>query len=96
VVEEASVVVASMVAVAVVSVEEVWVVALWLPDMLEVESVAVVAESASAEHICQVAPVTLLAQDPGSLRLVIHRPDSLSTMDGLIDLFPPTSWGIVA
>ena len=83
-------------AVAVVSVEEVWVVALWLPDMLEVESAAAVAESALAERTSQVALRTLPAQDPGSLHLVIHHRDSLSTMDGLIDPFLPTSRAIVA
>ena len=93
-------VVASMVAVvlavAVLSVEEVWVVALWLPDMLEAEWAAVAVESALAERTSQVALRTLPAQGPGSLHLVIHHRDSLSTMDGLIDPFLPTSPAIVA
>jgi hypothetical protein len=62
---------------------------------LEAESAAAVVESALAEHISQVAFRTLPAQDPGSLHLVIHHPDSLSMMDGLIDPFLPTSQGIV-
>ena len=102
-------VVASMVAVvlavAAVSMEEVSVVvstpaafrvALWLPDMLEVESAAAVAGSALAERTSQAALRTLPAQDPGSLHLVIHHRDSLSTMGGLIDPFLPTSRGVAA
>jgi len=48
------------------------------------------AESALAERASQAAPRTLLAQGRGSLQWVIHHPDSLSMMDGLIDPLPPT------
>jgi hypothetical protein len=62
-----------------------FVVALWLPDMLAAESVAAVAESALAYRTVRVAFQTLLAQDPGSLHLVIHHPGNLSMMDDLIE-----------
>jgi hypothetical protein len=61
------------------------VVALWLPDTLEVESVAVVAESALADRTSRVVFRTLLAQDLGSLHLGDHHPDNLSMMDDLIE-----------
>jgi hypothetical protein len=61
------------------------VVALWLPDTLEAESAAAVGESALADRVSQVAFQTLPAQDPGSLHLVIHLPDSLYMMDDLIE-----------
>jgi len=108
VVEEASVVVASMVAVvlavAVVSTEEVSVavstavafaVARWLPDTLEAESAAAEVELALAQRTFQAALRTLPAPGPGSLHLVIHHPSSLSMMDGPLDPLLPTSQGIV-
>jgi hypothetical protein len=61
------------------------VVALWLPDTLGAGSAAAAAESALADHVSQVAFQTLPAQDPGSLHLVIHPPDSLYMMDDLIE-----------
>jgi len=80
----------SMVEVSVVgSTAVVLAVALWLPDMLA-------AESALADRTFQIALRTLLAQDPGSLHLVIHHPDSLCMMDDLLDLLLLTSGPIVA
>ena len=67
-----------------------FVVALWPPDMLEAESEAEGVESALAERTSQVAPRTLPAQGRGSPQWVIHHPDRLSMMDGLIDPLPPT------
>jgi hypothetical protein len=79
-------VVASMAAVSVVvSTAVAFVVPLWLPDMLAAESAAAAAESALADRTFQIAFRTLLAQDPGSLHLVIHHPDSLCMMDDLIE-----------
>jgi len=60
------------------------------------ESVAAAAESVLAGRASQVAFQTLLAQDPGSLHLVIHHPDSLCMMDDLLDLLLLTSGPIVA
>ena len=62
-----------------------FVVALWLLDMLAAESAAAAAESALADRTFQITFRTLLAQDPGSLHLVIHHPGSLSMTDGPID-----------
>jgi len=73
-----------------------FVVALWLPDMLAAESAAAAAESALADRTFQIAFRTLLAQDPGSLPLVIHHPDSLCMMDDLLDPLLLTSGPIVA
>jgi len=70
--------------------------ALWLPDMLAAESAAAAAESALADRTFQITLRTLLAQDPGSLHLVIHHPDSLCMMDDLLDLLLLTSGPIVA
>jgi hypothetical protein len=85
---------ASMVVVLVVAVSTVValaaVAALWLPDTSEAESACAAVESALAERASQAAPRTLLAQGRGSLQWVIHHPDSLSMMDGLIDPLPPT------
>lgn len=72
------------------------VVALWRQDTLEAESVAAVGESALAWRARQVAFRTLLAQDPGSLHLVIHHPDSLRMMDDLLDPLLLISRPIVA
>src|SRR5206468_10482252 len=58
--------------------------------VLQAESACAAAESALAERASQAAPRTLLAQGRGSLQWVIHHPDSLSMMDGLIDPLPPT------
>ena len=58
--------------------------------VLGVQSAAAVVELALAERTSQVALRTLLAQGRGSLQWVIHHPDSLSMMDGLIDPLPPT------
>ena len=62
-----------------------FVVALWLLDMLAAESAAAAAESALADRTFQITLRTLLAQDPGSLHLVIHPPGNLSMMDELIE-----------
>jgi hypothetical protein len=70
---------------AVASTAAAWVVALWLQDTLEAESAAAAGESALADRASQVAFQTLPAQDPGSLHLVIHPPDSLYMMDDLIE-----------
>jgi hypothetical protein len=104
VVEEASVVVASMVAavsaVAVVSMEEVSVVVstavTFVAAVLEAESACAAVESALAERASRVAFQTLPEQDPGSRHLVIHHPGNLSMMDDLIDPFLPTSSAIAA
>jgi hypothetical protein len=64
---------------------EVLAVALWLPDTLEAESAAAAAESALADHTCQVVFRTLLAQDPGSLHLGDHHPGNRYMMDDLIE-----------
>jgi len=58
--------------------------------VLQAESACAAVESALAERASQAAPRTLLAQGRGSLQWVIHHPDSLSMMDGLIDPLPPT------
>jgi hypothetical protein len=93
------VVVASMVAavsaVAVVSMGEVSVVVSTV-EVSVAESACEAVESALAERASQVALRTLLAQDPGSLHLVIHHPGSLSMMDDLLDPLLPTSIAIVA
>jgi len=73
-----------------------FVVALWLPDTLEAESAAAVVESALADRTSQVAFRTLPAQGRDSLQLVIHHPDSLSMMDGLIGPLLPVSRPIMA
>src|SRR4029077_19595683 len=67
-----------------------FVVALWLPDTLEAEAAAAVVESALADRTSQVAFPTLPGQGRGSHQWVIHHPDSLSMMEGLIDPLPPT------
>ena len=64
--------------------------------VLQAESACAAAESVLAERTSQVALRTLPAQDPGSLRLVIHHPGSLSMIVDLLDPFLPTSQGIVA
>jgi hypothetical protein len=101
VVEAASVVVVASMAVAVAFMEEVLVVAvsavaLWLPDTLEAELAAAGAESALEERASQVLFRTLPAQGRGSPQWVIHHPDSLSMMDGLIDPLLPVSRPIMA
>jgi len=58
--------------------------------VLQAESACAAVESALAERASQEAPRTLLAQGRGSLQWVIHHPDSLSMMDGLVDPLPPT------
>ena len=58
--------------------------------VLQAESACAAAESALAERASQAAPRTLLAQGRGSLQWVIHHPDNLSLMDGLIDPLPLT------
>jgi hypothetical protein len=58
--------------------------------VLQAESACAAVESALGERASQVASRTLLAQGRGSLQWVIHHPDSLSLMDGLIDPLPPT------
>jgi len=73
-----------------------FVVALWLLDMLAAESAAAAAESALADRTFQITLRTLLAQDPGSLRLGDHHPGNLSMMDDLIEPSLPTSSPIVA
>jgi hypothetical protein len=93
VVEAASVVVAFMEEVLVVAVSAV---ALWLPGTLEAELAAAGAESALAERASQVGFRTLPAQGRGSPQWVIHHPDSLSMMDGLIDPLLPVSRPIMA
>jgi len=49
-----------------------------------------------AERASQAALRTLLVQGRGSLQWVIHHPDSLSLMDGLIDPLPLTLPAIAA
>jgi hypothetical protein len=53
--------------------------------VLGAQSAAAVVELALGERTSQVALRTLLAPGRGSLQWVIHHPDSLSMMDGLID-----------
>jgi len=98
VVEAASVVVVASMAVvlvvAVVSMGEdsvvVFMAAASALAVLQAESACAAVESALAERASQAASRTLLAQGRGSLQWVIHHPDSLSMMDGLIDPLPPT------
>jgi hypothetical protein len=92
-VEAASVVVAFMEEVLVVAVSAV---ALWLPGTLEAESACAAVESVLAERASQVAFRTLPAQGRGSHQWVIHHPDSLCMMDGLIDPLLPVSRPIMA
>jgi hypothetical protein len=56
--------------------------------VLQAESACAAVESALADRAPQAATRTLLAQGPGSLQWVIHHPDSLSLMDGLIGPVP--------
>jgi hypothetical protein len=76
-------------AVAVVSMEEVSVVVstavAFVVAVLEAESAAAAAESASVEHTSQVAVGTLPAEDPGFLHLGIRHLGSPSMMDELAD-----------
>src|SRR5206468_11352980 len=58
--------------------------------VLQAESACAAVESALAERASQVAFRTLPAQGRGSPQWVIHHPDSLSMMDGLIDPLRPT------
>jgi len=60
-------------------------VALWLPDTLEAESAAAAAESALADHTCQVVFRTLLAQGLGSPHLGDHHPGNRYMMNDLIE-----------
>jgi len=60
-------------------------VALRALDTLEAESAAAGVASALGERGSQVTFRTLRAQDPGSLRLVIHLPGSPCMMDDLVD-----------
>jgi|SRR5712675_3694825 len=64
--------------------------------VLQAESACAAVESALAERASQAALRTLLVQGRGSLQWVIHHPDSLSLMDGLIDPLPLTSSAIAA
>jgi len=83
-------VVVLVVAVSTVAVLAALLVARSLPDTSQAESACAAVESALAERASQAALRTLLAQGRGSLQWVIHHPDSLSMMDGLIDPLPPT------
>jgi len=69
----------------VVSMAVAFLVALWVPDTLEAGSAAAGVASALGERGSQVTFRTLRAQDPGSLRLVIHPPGSPCMMDDLVD-----------
>ena len=86
---------AVVVSAAVGSTAAAFMVGLWVSHMLEAESAVAAVESVLAERASQVALRTLPAQDPGSLRLVIHHPGSPSMMDGPLDPLLPTSQGIV-
>jgi len=104
VVEAASVVVVASMAVvlvvAVVSMGEdsvvVFMAAASAVAVLQAESACAAVESALAERASQVAFRTLPAQGRGSPQWVIHHPDSLSMMDGLIDPLLPVSRPIMA
>ena len=58
--------------------------------VLQAESACAAVELALADRASQAAIRTLLAQGRGSLQWVIHHPDRLSLMDGLIDPLPLT------
>src|SRR5947208_1667920 len=56
--------------------------------ILQAESAWAAVVSGWAHRTFQAATLPLLAQGRGSLQWVIHHPDSLSLMDGLIDPLP--------